>query len=256
MSTPHQPDADEARRAADEQSAPPDHTAMFSAYYDDELSPEERESFEAWLEADDANREDYEAFAESLDALHTLGPTSAPPDFVREVTQDIRRRTRGNFFNETWLFGYRIPYEVFAAVVLALFGAIYLFGGAADRHAGYSVSDPPESAADASDEEARETASEQGGRAAGVASRVVDVTLPAATDLSVAAQMLRADGFSARPDITDGEEAVLVSVPRGQRDRFAERVFVASGVDIHDRLDSVDTSAPAVTVRLTVADER
>ena len=106
-------------------------TDLFSEYYDDELDDETRSLLESHLATCEACDDAYESFRAPLDAMHGMDLSFAPDDFVRDVTKSINRQSRGAFFSESWLFGFRVPFEAFAAVILAVFGALYLFGSVA-----------------------------------------------------------------------------------------------------------------------------
>lgn len=203
---------------------------LFSDYYDGELYGDELEAFEQELESNEALRTEYETFANSLDMLHNLEFSFAPDNFVQEVTRDINQRTRGKFFKQGWLFSFRIPYEVFAAVLLAVFGALYLFGLQAPS--GYQVEDAPDEFRPTLDETPR-------GKALGNASKRVDVLVDARVDLGVVSRGLKNDGFSVRPEVdSEGRDALAIDVPTSQLERFAQRATPLIGKDLLSELET------------------
>jgi len=216
---------------------------LFSDYYDGELSDDERIAFEQELATNNALRAEYESFEKSLDLLHSLEFNFAPESFVTDVTRDINRQSRGAFFRDGWLFNFRIPYEIFAAVLLAVFGALYLFGLQSER--GYEVSDPPD------DMPTIDRLDDPRGKALGSATHEYAVQLSPMVDLGVVARGLRNDGFSVRADVRAQADVVLVEVPRKQLDRFVRRALPLVGRDVTDDLSSARASdAEVVTLRL------
>lgn len=103
---------------------------LFSAYLDDELSPDERRDFEGRLAADPQFAEAWEHFSMIMGAVDALPFEFAPDDFVERVRGRIRTRSRGRFFAEEYLFKARMPYEVVALVMIIVMAAAYLFMGA------------------------------------------------------------------------------------------------------------------------------
>jgi len=99
--------------------------ARFSAYVDDELSPEERAAFLKELDEDPALAEAFAMFQSTLDTLHHLAPPAAPPDFNERVRRRIRRRSRGRAFQQNTAQRFQIL--LFLLVAFVLLGAIALF---------------------------------------------------------------------------------------------------------------------------------
>ena len=99
----------------------------FSAYYDNRLDPDERVRFERLLANSPEMQTAYDEFAATVDQLSHVTSQRAPIDFVQQVTSTIQQRSDGRFFHER---SFRVPYEVFAALVLVLIGAIYVMGQA------------------------------------------------------------------------------------------------------------------------------
>lgn len=101
----------------------------FSAYIDGELEPEERAAFEAELEADAGLKAEFEAFRDTVSALSSLrvahpAPELDPDAFVRRVEGTIRSRSRGRFFVDDIFYRTRLPYELFAVIMLALIASV------------------------------------------------------------------------------------------------------------------------------------
>lgn len=226
----------------------------FSDAYDGELDAAEQAAFDAWLASDAAGRAEYESFCSSLSLFHDLDFNRAPRDLVRAVTADIRRQSRGAFFaGDGWWLGFRVPYEVFAAVVLAIFATLYLFGAGLSTRS-YAVSDAPQPDAPQPDAPGSRAASDRpgAGLAAGVVARSVTLDLPADVDPGLASRLLRGDGFATRPELFEERDAVLVSVPAGQLERFVERLFVVTGVDHREVLLAAQHGSAAQQRMLTV----
>ena len=74
----------------------------FSDYYDDEMTPPDREAFERYLERHPGARSEYEGFARSLELTHQLQMRFAPDDLAQKVTRRIHRQTRGRFFSDAF----------------------------------------------------------------------------------------------------------------------------------------------------------
>lgn len=102
----------------------------FIAYLEGDLTPGEREAFEAELDDDAELRADYETFADIMGASQSLPFEFAPDDFVERVQSRIRSRSAGRFFEERWLHSTRVPYEAIAVVMIAIMAAAYILMGA------------------------------------------------------------------------------------------------------------------------------
>jgi anti-sigma factor RsiW len=103
-------------------------TELFSAYWDHDLGPEDSARLEEHLGACGACRREYEAFEAMLGGLSSLERQAAPAGFVQGVTQRVRRRSRGRFFNPLAAVrrADRIQYELFSVVMLAILVGIYV----------------------------------------------------------------------------------------------------------------------------------
>ncbi len=104
---------------------------LFNAYFDDDLSADERQDFEGRLAADPSFAQQWKDFASIMGAVQGLPFEFAPDDFAERVRSRIRTRSRGRFFAEEYLFKTRMPYEVVALVMIIVMAAAYLFMGAA-----------------------------------------------------------------------------------------------------------------------------
>ena len=100
-------------------------TELFSAYWDQELGPDELATLEEHLTSCVVCRRDYQTFKKALGAVGTLDKQMAPPDFADAVRSRIRKRSHGRFFTPRRMVE-RIPYELFSLVMLGLILAIYV----------------------------------------------------------------------------------------------------------------------------------
>lgn len=110
-----------------------DRQERLTAYLDDELTPDERAALEDELARDPDLRDELESLRATASALRNLGAPQAPEAFVREVETRIRVRSRGRFFDEDPLYRSRLPYELFAAVLLVMLGALLYYGDPTQR---------------------------------------------------------------------------------------------------------------------------
>jgi len=103
-------------------------TELFSSYWDHDLAPEDSARLEEHLGACADCRRDYQSFEAMLGGLSALAPEMAPEGFVQGVTQRLRRRSRGRFFNPLAAVrrADRIQYELFSVVMLAILVGIYV----------------------------------------------------------------------------------------------------------------------------------
>ena len=100
-------------------------TELFSAYWDEELPPEDLSALEEHLKSCVVCRREYQTFQKTVGAIGQLHPMMAPPDFADGVRARIRKRSRGRFFSPRKM-AERIPYELFSLVMLGLILAIYI----------------------------------------------------------------------------------------------------------------------------------
>lgn len=103
--------------------------ALFIAFLEGDLPDERREAFEAELERDAELRQDFESFADIMGGVQTLPFEFAPPDFVDKVQGRIRKRSKGRFFTENFLYSTRMPYEAIAVVMIAVMAAAWMLMG-------------------------------------------------------------------------------------------------------------------------------
>lgn len=103
--------------------------ALFNAYFEGDMTADEREAFTAMLDADDALRREYDHFVDIMGGLRNLPLEFAPDTFVADVQTRIRTRSRGRFFAESHIYNLyrsRVPYEVIAIVMILVMAASYL----------------------------------------------------------------------------------------------------------------------------------
>jgi hypothetical protein len=99
---------------------------MFNAYYEGDMTQDEREDFEGRLERDDMFRKDYEDFLSVVGGLRSLPFEFAPDNFVEKVQSRIRTRSAGRFFAENYLTSTHVPYEVIALVMIIVMTSAYM----------------------------------------------------------------------------------------------------------------------------------
>ncbi len=219
-------------------------TELFSEYYDDELDPKGRTLLEAHLAECEACQLAYDEFCAPLDALHGMDFTFAPDNFVREVTTSINRQTRGSFFADTWLFGFRVPFEAFAAVLLAVFGALYLFGSSTTPE--LIVTDAPDPQHAVPEEHDADLLDS----ALGASTATYTIEVPDHIDLGTLAAQLRANGFPLRADVSQGDDAIIIPLTPPEIPRFGTELRTLTGVDlVLTPLDEKASSTP-ITLRL------
>lgn len=213
---------------------------LFSDYYDEELEAPQVEELEAHFEDCEACRDEYDSFKGSLSLFGGLREAHVPDDFLKEVTTTINRQSRGTFFKESWIFGLRVPYEAFIALLLVVFGAIYFFG--VSNRSTFVVADEEE-ATDSSPDEAMM------GRALGAQSHKSEVRVSRSVDLQQVAASLRKAGFATAFDVVESEVAVVVSVQSKDLPAFQTALDAAAGES--EPLDQTALSRhPNLSVRI------
>ncbi|MFW5921077.1 MAG: anti-sigma factor family protein [Polyangiales bacterium] len=75
---------------------------QFSAAYEGELSPEQREAFDEALERDADLRAEYESFRSTMGGMRRLGASDEEPsvDVLGGVQRKLRTRSRGRFYRD------------------------------------------------------------------------------------------------------------------------------------------------------------
>ena len=99
---------------------------FFNAYFEGDLTREEREDFERRLESDEPFRSQYNEFVNIMGGLRALPFEFAPDDFVERVESRIRTRSAGRFFADNYFYRARVPYEVIAIVMIVVMAAAYM----------------------------------------------------------------------------------------------------------------------------------
>jgi anti-sigma factor RsiW len=100
-------------------------TELFSAYWDQDLTPADLTALEEHLKSCVVCRREYQTFQKTVGLVGGLDKAMAPPGFAEEVRARIRKRSRGRFFTPRKI-AERIPYELFSLVMLGLILAIYI----------------------------------------------------------------------------------------------------------------------------------
>lgn len=98
---------------------------LLSDYLDGELSGEPAAELEKHMEGCDACQEELESLRETLSMLRDLKPADPSPDFLQQVNQKIRRRTK-SVFDFSFGLDRKIPFEAVSIVLLGILLALYL----------------------------------------------------------------------------------------------------------------------------------
>ena len=174
--------------------AHPDIVEQFSAYYDGELDAAGEAAFESHLDACEGCSEEFESFCHSLELVHGLAALRAPDTLLHDVTKRLQRQGYGGQHLAADVVArasFRIPYEVFAVVMLSVMAALYLMGqGGVVRHV------------EPLDDRARGVDPVGNVELAGVEAPEVVWALAAGSDLRAVAQVLRAVGWHVQPEVT------------------------------------------------------
>ncbi|PIW02574.1 MAG: hypothetical protein CO108_23820 [Deltaproteobacteria bacterium CG_4_9_14_3_um_filter_63_12] len=217
---------------------------LFSDYYDEELDPVQVANLEAHFDACETCREEYRSFKGSLSLFGGLKEAHVPDDFLKEVTTSINRQSRGTFFKESWIFGLRVPYEAFIALLLVVFGAIYFFG--VSNRSTYVVADDEASEMQPGDAPM--------GRALGAQSHQVQVQVPRSIDLQKVAAALRQAGFATSFDVVESEVAVVANVQSKDLPAFQKALAAAAGDDVQRFDEPTLARHPNLSVRILNGD--
>ena len=98
---------------------------LLSDYLDGELSGETLVEVEQHLESCDRCESELESLRNTLSVLGGLKPAEPSPDFLQQVHQKLRRRSKSAF---DFSFGLdrKIPFEAVSMVLLGILLALYL----------------------------------------------------------------------------------------------------------------------------------
>lgn len=100
---------------------------LFSSYREGDLTPDQVEAFEHFLEEDDETRLDYELFCRTIESLSSLRSEPAPDDFMDKLKGRMKRRSGGKLFgSKIWGTGIRMPYELFSLILILIILSLYL----------------------------------------------------------------------------------------------------------------------------------
>jgi anti-sigma factor RsiW len=105
-----------------------DHTRaqeLLNDYLDGELTGAELEELERHLETCEECRAEVESLRETLSMLSGLKKLDPAPDFLQQVNQKIRRRTKSPF-DISFGLDRKIPFEAVSMVLLGILLALYL----------------------------------------------------------------------------------------------------------------------------------
>jgi len=106
---------------------------LFSGYFDDDLSDEERASVVTHLEACPSCFEEWERFQKTVALVGSLGEIRAPSGLAAKVLEGVQRQPWPSRVLEWLLFPLHIklPLEAMALLLIAL-GAVFLYKGSPD----------------------------------------------------------------------------------------------------------------------------
>lgn len=98
---------------------------LLSDYLDEELSGETLVELEQHLESCDECQAELESLRDTVSVLGGLKPAEPSPDFLQQVNQKLRRRSKSAF---DFSFGLdrKIPFEAVSMVLLGILLALYL----------------------------------------------------------------------------------------------------------------------------------
>ena len=98
---------------------------LLSDYLDGELSGELLAELDQHLEGCDECQAELDSLRETLSVLGGLKPAEPSPDFLQQVNQKLRRRSKSAF---DFSFGLdrKIPFEAVSMVLLGILLALYL----------------------------------------------------------------------------------------------------------------------------------
>jgi anti-sigma factor RsiW len=99
--------------------------ALFEAYSDGALPAAELQRVEDHLMSCVGCEQAFERFQREQTGLSGMNRLAAPQDFDRTVAEVIRRRSDGRFFGRR-AFGDRVPYEILAAIAIAVALVVYV----------------------------------------------------------------------------------------------------------------------------------
>lgn len=197
---------------------------LFTLYLDEELEDADRARFEDHLENHEDTRLDFERHRETMAAMRGLDMKFAPDDFLQDVTQTINKQSRGSFFTDSWLFGVRIPFEAFVAVMLAVMGALYLFGThmrASEPNELVEVEMPADSSLASHEEPPR---LDTQGQSMGAELESTTLYLTQEAELAALVTELRGLELHVRPQISSLGDALLVEVPVERAEAFLDAI--------------------------------
>lgn len=102
---------------------------LFFEYHDDELDDAVRAELEAHLDSCAECRREWEAYRATVDEISGLHALAPDDEFVRQIEQRIKRRSRGRFFSNQGQFSVRFAIVSFVLIMLFLLAYLFLSAG-------------------------------------------------------------------------------------------------------------------------------
>lgn len=98
---------------------------LFSEYWEGEMSPREALAMEKHFDECADCRRAFEAFQKTVRTVSGLHRVPPPPDLLRRVQGEIRRRSRGRFYSDEPL-PLRVPFEWVSFFLIVALWVAYL----------------------------------------------------------------------------------------------------------------------------------
>lgn len=106
---------------------------LFSAAFDEQLTPEQRKAFDSLLAGDAELKTEYEQFKSMLGDAHRLSLDddlgAPPPDLLGKVQTKLRKRSRGRYYRDRYSektgLGAMLPI-IIGLVMLIILATVYV----------------------------------------------------------------------------------------------------------------------------------